>query len=383
MATVGTALIVMAACERPDSPRNASPAAAGAPVINVDSAATPATNHTRVDLTGAGATFPYPLYARWFNDYAQVEPVRINYRSLGSAAGVREVLARSVDFGATDVPMTDREMQQSGQRILHVPTAIGAVALTYHLPGLTRPLNLSGDVIADLFLGRITRWNDPRLVELNPRIALPDIAVRVVHRSDGSGTSYIFSDYLSTVSPTWAAGPGRGLAVRWPVGVAGDGNEGVAGEVKATEGAVGYVEVVYARQNRLPVAHVRNQSGRFVSPMPFEIANAAASVLDLLPTLPANQDIGLRVSLVNAPGAQSYPIASFTWMLLAPDEMGADKTGQLVRFLQWALQDGATVTSALGYVPLPSIIADRVLERLENATGCPPCGSRPGGSTVR
>lgn len=326
---------------------------------------TPAT--TRVDLTGAGATFPYPLYARWFNTYADDRGVRINYRSIGSVAGIEQLEARTVDFGATDVFLSDAELKAAPFPILHVPTAIGAVALTYNLPGLVRPLRLSGAVIADIFLGRLTRWNDARIVALNPTATLPGAPIQVVHRADASGTSYILSDYLAAVSPAWAAGPGRGRNVRWPVGAAGNGNEGVAASVKETIGAVGYVEVMYARQNRLPVAHVQNRTGRFVSPMPYEVASAATAVLDGLPLDPpsAASASDLRVSLVNAPGPQSYPIASFTWLLLAPQVLGAAKTGQLVDFLRWALLDAVDLTSTMGYVPLPTAAAERVVDRLE------------------
>jgi phosphate transport system substrate-binding protein len=325
---------------------------------------------TRVDLTGAGATFPYPLYARWFNDYAQRTNVRINYQSIGSGGGIRQVAAHTVDFGATDVPMTDTELRDAGTRILHIPTVIGAVAITYNLPELTRPLQLSGELLADIFLGRVTRWNDPRIAELNPNAKLPATDILVVHRADGSGTSYIFSDFLTAVSPQWAAGPGRGKDVAWPVGIGGKGNEGVAGQVKQMPGALGYLEVVYARQNRLPVVHVRNRDGRFISPMPFEIASAATAVLDTLSTMSAANasETDLRVSLVNAPGKQSYPIASFTWMLLAPDAIGRAKTEQLVTFLRWALLESGDLASTLGYVPLPSDAASRILDRLERVT---------------
>ncbi|MEO7998139.1 MAG: phosphate ABC transporter substrate-binding protein PstS, partial [Gemmatimonadaceae bacterium] len=210
----------------------------------------------RVDLTGAGATFPYPLYSRWFNDYAQRTNVRINYQSIGSGGGIRQMLAHTVDFGATDVPMTNEELASSNAAVEHIPTALGAVAITYNLPEIKAPLRLSGDVIANIFLGRITRWNDPKLKALNPGVALPARDILVVHRADGSGTSYILSDYLASVSREWADGPGRGKDVRWPAGIGGKGNEGVAGQVKAMEGAFGYVEVVYARQNYLPVAHI-------------------------------------------------------------------------------------------------------------------------------
>jgi len=317
---------------------------------------------TRVDLTGAGATFPYPLYSRWFNEYATKTNVRINYQSIGSGGGIRQVLARTVDFGATDVPMSDAEIAASGMPIEHVPTVLGAVAITYNLPTLKRPLNLAGDVIADIFLGRITKWNDPRIAALNPTESLPDSDILVVHRADGSGTSYIFSDYLAEVSPAWAAGPGRGKDVLWPAGIGGKGNEGVAGQVKQMVGAIGYLEVVYARQNRLPTVHIRNRAGRFVAPMPFEVASAATSVDGDT----VKRD--LRASLVNAPSPHAYPIVSFTWMLIAPDAIGRVKTQQLVEFLRWALADGGDMASALGYVALPTETSARVLARLDALT---------------
>jgi len=332
------------------------------PMIS-DSATAPAGG---ASLTGAGASFPYPLYARWFNEYGVNAGLSINYHSVGSAAGIAAVLDRTVDFGATDVPMSNEELQQAGTRILHVPTAVGAIGVTYQLPSLRRPLRLSGEVMADLFLGRISRWDDPRLQSLNPDVALPDLPVRVVHRSDGSGTTYVFTEYLCAVSPAWAAGPGRGRRVDWPVGMAGAGNEGVAGEVKATEGAVGYVEVVYARQNRLPIAHVRNRAGRFVSPLPFEIATAAASAFE---AHGADTDHGdaFRQSLVNAPGDQAYPIVSFTWLLVAPEMIGRSKTLALSSVLTWAFNEGADVTTTLGYVPLPAQLAERAVRTLETA----------------
>jgi phosphate transport system substrate-binding protein len=318
------------------------------------------TSSTRVDLTGAGATFPYPIYARWFNDYATQSGVRINYQSIGSGGGIRQVIARTVDFGATDVPMTDAELAAAKTRILHIPTVLGAVAITYNLPELGRPLRLSGDVLADIFHGRLRRWNDARIAELNPGAPLPDADILVVHRADGSGTSYIFSEYLAAVSPGWAAGPGRGKDVRWPTGIGGKGNEGVAGQVKQMPGSIGYVEVVYARQNHLPVAHLRNRAGRFVSPQPFEIAAAASGVTDTLP-----QTSDLRVSLVNGGGEHDYPISSFTWLLLAPDDIGPRRTGQVVAFLRWAFSRGADLAMELGYVPLPTAIAERVLDQIE------------------
>ncbi len=323
-------------------------------------------SRTRVDLTGAGATFPYPLYSRWFNDYAQRTDVRINYQSIGSGGGIRQMIEGTVDFGATDVPMTDAELAQAGTPIVHVPTVLGAVAVTYNLPELKRPLRLSGDLLGLMFLGQLTKWNDPRLRDLNPDQPLPATDILVVHRADGSGTSYIFSDYLASASAAWAAGPGRGKDVLWPAGIGGKGNEGVAGQVKQMVGSVGYVEVVYARQNFLPVAHIRNSAGRFISPMPYEIGNAAASTFT---GVVASRD--LRASLVNAPGDQSYPIASFTWMLLAPERIGRAKADQLYQFIRWALADGASTASALGYVALPTVTATRVLALIDTLAAAP------------
>jgi phosphate transport system substrate-binding protein len=315
----------------------------------------------RVDLLGAGATFPYPLYARWFNEYAQQSGVRINYQSIGSGGGIRQLIAGTVDFGATDVPMTDEEIARIPRgRVVHIPTVLGAVGVTYHVPGLTRPLRLAPDVLADIFLGVITRWDDPRIAALNPDAALPDRDVLVVHRSDGSGTSYIFTDYLTSVSPAWAAGPGRSKDVRWPVGLGGKGNEGVAGQVKQMPGAIGYVEATYARQNRLPLAQLQNASGNFVAAMAFEIAEAATSALAMV-----NETTDLRLSIVNAPGANAYPIASFTWMLVAPELIGPEKTAALRRFLEWSLHDGDQIARTLGYEPLPQPLADRLLESFD------------------
>lgn len=311
------------------------------------------------DLTGAGATFPYPLYTRWFSDFADHAHVRINYQPIGSGGGIRQLLSRTVDFGATDVPMTDDELAAASGPVLHIPTALGAVAITYNVAALPAPLRLSGDAIAAIFLGTLTRWNDPRLEALNPGVTLPARDILVVHRADGSGTSYILSDYLTTVNAAWAAGPGRGKDVRWPVGVGGKGNEGVATQVKQLDGAIGYVEVVYARQNALTVARIANSAGNFTAPDAAAVASAAAAITD---TLPATSD--LRVSLVNAPAPDAYPIVSFTWMLLAPHDIGDEKVGVLANFLRWALVDGRGTASALGYVPLPAATAERALRQL-------------------
>ncbi|MBC8088396.1 MAG: phosphate ABC transporter substrate-binding protein PstS [Phycisphaerae bacterium] len=341
--------VLTSTCARSDS----------APAVNAANTTTTA----QVDLTGAGATFPYPLYSRWFNDYAQRTNVRINYQSIGSGGGIRQVIAGTVDFGATDVPMTDAELAEAKGGIEHLPTALGAVAITYNLPEIKRPLRLSGSVIADIFLGRIKRWDDQALKALNPDLQLPAREILLVHRADGSGTSYILSDYLASVSESWAAGPGRGKDVRWPAGVGGRGNEGVAGQIKAMEGAFGYVEVVYARQNFLPVAHIQNKAGKFAPPQAHEISAAAASVTD---SLASSSDF--RVSLVNASGDEAYPITSFTWMLINPKGIGPVKTQQLVQFLKWALREGEPAAADLGYVPLPAAAVARVSARLDALT---------------
>ena len=345
------------------------PALAGAPSGGPASASPPADAPVAVDLTGAGATFPYPIYARWIGDYLQRTGVRINYQSIGSGGGIRQLAEGTVDFGATDVPMSAAELRgarRAGRQgapdagVLHVPMLVGAVAVTYNLPGVDRPLRLAPDVIADLFLGRVTRWNDPRLAALNPGVRLPAADVLVVHRADGSGTTYILTDYLAAVSPAWRAGPGRGKDVRWPVGLGGRGNEGVAGQVKTTPGAIGYVETTYARQNALPVAALRNRAGAFVAPT---IATAAAAAAAVLGTRADGTDF--RVSLVDAPGADSYPIASLTWLLLDTAPRDTARARQVVDFARWALREGAPAARALGYAPLPADVAHAVDARLD------------------
>ncbi|MDF1506384.1 phosphate ABC transporter substrate-binding protein PstS, partial [Roseisolibacter sp. H3M3-2] len=322
-----------------------------------------------LDLTGAGATFPYPVYSRWISEYLARTGVRINYQSIGSGGGIRQLVEGTVDFGATDVPMSARELASAERRVLHVPTVLGAVAITYNLPGVAEPLRLSPEVLADVFLGRVRRWDDPRLAALNPGAALPDADILVVHRTDGSGTTYIVSDYLATVSRAWASGPGRGKDVRWPVGVGGQGNEGVAGQVKQTPGAIGYVEATYARQNRLPVAALRNRAGAFVPPTIEGVAAAAAAA-----TAGLADTTDYRVSIVDAPGEASYPVASFTWLLLDPSARDTAATAGVVRFVRWALRDGAPAARELGYASLPEALAARVearLAALPGGTGAP------------
>jgi phosphate transport system substrate-binding protein len=302
------------------------------------------------DLTGAGASFPYPIYAKWFSDYAAKTGVKINYANLGSGAGVRQLMEQTVDFGASDAPMTDDEMAKAkGGPVTHIPTVLGAVVITYNLPSVTAPLQFTGEVVADIFLGKITKWNDPRIAALNAGANLPARDIQVVHRSDGSGTTFIFSDYLSAVSPAWKAGPGKGKDLKWPVGLGGNQNPGVAGTVKQTQGSIGYVELAYARQNKLPTAAVKNADGKFVAPSIEAITAAAAGTAA---KLPANTDY--RVSIVNAPGATSYPISSFTWILVYKQQPDAAKAKKLADFLRWALHDGEAQAAALDYAPLPA-----------------------------
>ncbi len=312
-----------------------------------------------VDLTGAGATFPYPIYSKWFSDYAKSTGVKINYQSIGSGGGIRQLSEQTVDFGASDGPMSDQELSNAkGGAVLHFPTVMGAVVMIYNVPGVNRPLNLSGDVIADIYSGKITKWNDARIVAQNRGVTLPNSDVLVVHRSDGSGTTYIFTDYLTSVSPSWASSLGKGKEVKWPVGLGGKGNEGVAGQVKQTPGSIGYVELAYAKQNSLPYAAVRNVAGQYISPSITSITAAAASM-----KLPKNTDY--RVSIVNAPGKDSYPISSMTWILVYQNQTDRVKGAKLVNFLRWAYKDGEKAAASLDYAPLPAPMVAQLQNRLK------------------
>ncbi|HUF27967.1 MAG TPA: phosphate ABC transporter substrate-binding protein PstS [Gemmatimonadaceae bacterium] len=314
-----------------------------------------------VDLTGAGATFPYPLYNRWTTDYLAERGVRINYQSLGSGAGIQQLAAGTVDFGASDAPMTDEEISRArGGAVVHIPTTIGAVTVSYNLEGLTEPLRLTGELVADMYLGRVTRWNDARIAALNPGVTLPAAAILPVHRSDGSGTTYVFTEYLSAVSPAWRSGPGTGKEVAWPTGIGAKGNEGVASQVKSSPGTVGYIEVVYANQNRLAKAAIQNAAGNWVLPNSESITAAAAGVAD---TLSAETDY--RVSIINAPGDEAYSISSFTWVLLYRVQPDTVKGRKLVEFLRWAVTDGQQRSAAMDYGPLPQQMRDRLVARLE------------------
>jgi phosphate transport system substrate-binding protein len=312
-----------------------------------------------VDLTGAGATFPYPIYSKWFSDYAQQTGVKINYQSIGSGGGIRQLSEQTVDFGASDSPMSDQELANAkGGPVLHFPTVMGAVVITYNVPGVSRPLNLTGDAIADIFYGKITKWNDARIVAQNRGVTLPNADILVVHRSDGSGTTYIFSDYLTAVSPSWSGTLGKGKEIKWPVGLGGKGNEGVAGQVKQTPGSIGYVELAYAKQNKLPYANVRNAAGQYITPSIASVTAAAAGM-----KLPGNTDY--RVSIVNAPGKDSYPISSMTWILAYQNQPDRVRGAKLVSFLRWAYKDGEKSAAALDYAPLPAALVAQLQNRLK------------------
>ena len=326
-----------------------------------DSASASTSSGGSVALTGAGATFPYPIYSKWFADYAAKTGVKINYQSIGSGGGIRQLSEQTVDFGASDSPMTDDEMAKAkGGPILHFPTVLGAVALIYNLPELKQPLKLDGPTLADIYLGTIKKWNDSRIAALNAGVALPDADILVVHRSDGSGTSFIFTDYLSAVSPAWKSGPGKGKEVQWPVGLGAKGNEGVAGQVRQSVGAIGYAELAYAKQNKIATALVKNASGEMVAPT---IESATAAAAGAAAALPANTDY--RVSIVNAKGTGVYPIASFTWILVYENQHDAVKGKKLVDFLTWALTDGQAQASTLDYAPIPSVMSKQLVERLK------------------
>jgi phosphate transport system substrate-binding protein len=304
-----------------------------------------------VALTGAGATFPYPVYSKWFNTFYGATGHQINYQSVGSGAGVKQYSEGTVDFGATDGPMTDDEIATLAGGVIHVPTVIGAVVITWNLPALgDTKLKLDGATIADIFLGKITKWNDPRLAALNPDATLPDQDLLVVHRSDGSGTSFIFTDYLAKVSPDWQSTVGVGKSINWPTGLGGKGNEGVTQQIKQVEGTLGYVELIYAVENSLPFADVMNVAGEFVTPS-MESVTAAAGGVDQ----PADTDF--RVSSTNAPGAGAYPISSFTWLLVRPQHEDAAKGAAIKQFLTWMIGDQAQgEAAALHYAPLPASV---------------------------
>jgi phosphate transport system substrate-binding protein len=312
-------------------------------------------------MNGAGATFPYPIYSKWFEEYTKVDhEVRFNYQSIGSGGGIRQITERTVDFGASDGPMTDDQLRKAPAELFHIPTVLGAVVATYNLPGSPK-LRFTGDVLADMFLGKITKWDDERIKALNPSVTLPSQSIVVVHRSDGSGTTYIWVDYLSKVSKAWEQKVGRGTSVNWPVGLGGKGNEGVAGQVKNAPGALGYVELAYAITNKLPAAAVKNQAGQFVEATIESTTAAGAGAA-------ANMPGDFRVSLTNPPGDHVYPIASFTWLLVYRDQPNEAKGKALVKFLWWAIHDGQKYPGILLYAPLPAPVVKQLEAKIKQIT---------------
>ena len=304
-------------------------------------------------LNGAGATFPYPMYSKWFSKYHDAHPdIQFNYQSIGSGGGIRQVLAGTVDFGASDGPMSDEQLAQSKIKILHVPTVLGAVVPAYNVNGVSGDLKFTPEALAGIFLGKITSWNDKAIASANPGVSLPNDPIVVIHRSDGSGTTFIFTDYLSKVSSDWQSQVGKNTSVKWPVGLGGKGNEGVAGMIRQMQGSIGYIELIYAVQNKIPYGIVKNASGDFVKASLESVTAAAASVK----TMPAD----FRVSITNPPGKDAYPISSFTWLLIPAQSKDAAKGKMIADFLSWMVDDGQKMTADLTYAPLPQGVAEKV-----------------------
>jgi phosphate transport system substrate-binding protein len=307
-------------------------------------------------INGAGATFPYPLYSKWFNEYAKVDTsVKFNYQSIGSGGGIKQITAQTVDFGASDKFLSDYELKAAPGKLLHIPTVIGAVVVTYNIPGVATGLRLDTADVANIYLGKIVSWNDPRIAGINPGVRLPAKPIVVVHRSDGSGTTNIFTDYLTSVSQEWAGRVGKGAAVKWPAGLGGKGNEGVAGQVKTTPYSIGYLELAYAFENKLPYATLKNKSGKFVAPSIHSTSAAAAGAAKHMPA-------DFRVSLVNQPGSEAYPIVGFTWLLIYEHQKNAVKGQKLVEFLEWSLHKGQKMAAPMLYAPLPGNV-QKMVER--------------------
>ncbi len=312
-----------------------------------------------IQINGAGATFPYPIYSKWFDEYHKVHPnVEINYQSIGSGGGIRQLSAGTVFFGASDGPMTNDQITAAGFRILHIPTVLGGVVPVYNIPDVSAELRFTGKVLADIYLGKVTKWNDAAIRALNPGVNLPGAEITVVHRSDGSGTSYIWCDYLSKVSPDYKKTVGVATSVNWPVGVGGKGNEGVAGLVKQTPGSIGYVELIYAIQNKISYGSVQNMDGEFVRASTETVTNAAASAAKNMPK-------DFRVSITNAPGHDVYPISSFTWLLLQESPKDVARSRIMVDFTRWALSGGQGLAPQLGYAPIPKEVVALEMEALK------------------
>jgi phosphate transport system substrate-binding protein len=334
---LSAALITLGVCSLAKSPA-AAPAPQPAPSLLIN---------------GAGATFPYPIYSKWFDEYHKAHPeLEFNYQSIGSGGGIRQVLAGTVDFGASDGPMSDGELAQAKTKILHFPTVLGAVVPTYNIPGVTASLNFTPEALAGIYLGKITKWNDPALTGPNPGVSLPDADILVVHRADGSGTTYIFTDYLSKVSDEWKSQVGTGKSPKWPAGLGGKGNEGVAGTVKQQSGAIGYVELIYAIQNNMSYGKVKNAAGVFVKA---DLASVTAAAAGGAKTMPDD----FRVSIANAAGKASYPISSFTWLLVPDHIQDPARKKAIVDFLHWMLKDGQTMVESLNYAKLPKDVVSK------------------------
>ncbi len=316
---------------------------------------------SNVELLGAGATFPYPFYSKMFDEYYKINNIKVNYQAIGSGGGIRQMFDKTVDFGASDAFMSDQELSQAGATIVHFPMCLGAVCITYNLPGNPK-LKLTGELIADIFSGKIKKWNDKRISSINPGVNLPSVNMTVVHRSDGSGTTFIFSDFLTKVSPEWAKNIGTGKSLNWPAGLGGKGNPGVAGLVKQTPGAVGYVELIYSKSNNMPVADVQNKSGNFIEPT-IESTSLSANVV-----LPPDT----RVSLTNTDAAQGYPISSFTWVILYKElnykGKSLDQAKQIVNLVHWMFTKGQKYAEPLFYAPLPQAAVDRNDANLKTIT---------------
>jgi phosphate transport system substrate-binding protein len=311
-----------------------------------------------IQINGAGATFPYPIYSKWFSEYNKLKPnVQINYQSIGSGGGIRQITNQTVFFGATDGPMTQEQLLAAPGRILHFPTVLGADVPVYNIPRVEADLKFTGPVLADIFLGKVTKWNDPALTKLNPGVQLPATEITVVHRSDGSGTTYIWVDYLAKVSPEWKQKVGVATSVNWPVGVGGKGNEGVAGLIRQTPGSIGYVELIYALQSKIRYGAVQNMAGEFLQANVQSVTAAAAAAASAMPK-------DFRVSITNAPGKGIYPIASFTWLLLYESPKDKQQARIFVDFVKWMLADGQKFAADLGYAPLPEAVVKMELEAL-------------------
>jgi phosphate transport system substrate-binding protein len=344
---MASALVIAAACSGSSAPP-ATEGAAGTPSAGGGS-----------QINGAGATFPNPIYSKWFSEYNKLHPgIRVNYQPLGSGAGIRQLTSRTVFFGASDQPMKDDQLQSAPGRILHFHTVLGAVVPIYNLPEVSEQLKFTGPLLADIVLGKVKKWNDPAIVKLNPGVKLPATDLTLVHRSEGSGTTFIFADYLGKVSDEFKTKVGVDASLKWPVGVGGKGNEGVSGLVQQTPGSLGYVELVYALQNKIPVGSVQNSAGQFVVPTVASVTAAAAGAA-------ANMPPDFRVSITNAPGAEAYPIASFTWILLYEDPPDKAQAATMKEFMRWALSDGQKMAPELGYASLPPQVVEMEMKALE------------------